>query len=298
MNPIRVTIQNIAPGDEIPDTDFKIQGYKLSGRTLTLTLKGNAQVKIQALWDAVSEKLYLVGGSSVCVSEEHIGRSYITTLSEGSFKVSIDLKPLGRKTCLKIFKMKPKRTAGFDHTVYRDRQEMLLMSVNTRLKTVTSTYLRKKSARVHHIPLQRIEQGQEIPSMDFEILSYKIRRSTFKIFIADHTVDESVSPQIQAFWDETHQKLYLAGGKFEYLPGRMILLPRRRENWIHIDISPLGIEKKLEVFKISDEQQEEPLLTCSVPNSHYYVTKPVRLKHISSLGNYLKEAYDYMEVPE
>jgi hypothetical protein len=298
MNPIRVTIENIAPGDEIPDTDFKIRGHKISGRTLQLTLKGSAQVKIQALWDAVSEKLYLVGGSSVCDSEEHIGRSYMTTLSGGSFKVSIDLKPLGRKTCLKIFKMKPKISAGPDYTVFRDRQEMLLMSVNTRSKTVTPTYLRKKSARVHQIPLQRIEPGQEIPTMDFEILSYKIRRSTFMLFIADHTVDESIPPQIQAFWDETHQKLYLAGGKIEYLPGKMILLPKRRENWLHIDISPLGIEKKLKVFKMSDEQQEKRLLTCSVPNSHYYVTKPVRLKHTSSLGNYLKEAFDYMEIPE
>jgi hypothetical protein len=298
MNPIHVTIQNIAPGDEIPDTDFKIRGHKISGRTLTLTLEARTKrdFQVQALWNEVSQKLYLVGRSADWVSET----GDIGTLSKRPSKinVSIDLKPLGRKTCLKIFKMKPKISAGPDYTVFRDRQEMLLMSVNTRSKTVTPTYLRKKSARVHQIPLQRIEPGQEIPTMDFEILSYKIRRSTFMLFIADHTVDESIPPQIQAFWDETHQKLYLAGGKIEYLPGKMILLPKRRENWLHIDISPLGIEKKLKVFKMSDEQQEKRLLTCSVPNSHYYVTKPVRLKHTSSLGNYLKEAFDYMEIPE
>jgi hypothetical protein len=271
MNPIHVTIQNIAPGDEIPDTDFKIRGHKISGRTLTLTLEARTKrdFQVQALWNEVSQKLYLVGRSADWVSET----GDIGTLSKRPSKinVSIDLKPLGRKTSLKIFKMARKRTAGFDHRVYRDRQEKLLMSVNTRSRKIIPTYENKKTAPIHQIPLQRLEQEQEIPSMDFEILYYKIMHSTFTLFIADSALDESSPPQIQAFWDESHQKLYLSGGKCEHLSKT-----KRREIWLHIDIfdiSSLGLRKKIHVFKRTDENQEEHLLTCSVPGFRIQTNK-------------------------
>lgn len=113
MNPIHVTIQNIAPGDEIPDTDFKIRGHKFSGRTLSLTLEARTKrdFQVQALWNEASQKLYIVGRSADWVSE--IGD--IGTLSKrpSKIKVSIDLKPLGRKTSLKIFKMAKKEILGF-----------------------------------------------------------------------------------------------------------------------------------------------------------------------------------------
>lgn len=134
------------------------------------------------------------------------------------------------------------------------------MSVNTRSRKITPTYVNKKTAPIHQIPLQKLEQEQEIPSMDFEILYYKIMHSTLTLFIADSALDESSPPQIQAFWDESHQKLYLSGGKCEHLSRT-----KRREIWLHIDIFSLGLGKKLHVFKMTDENQEERLLTCSVP---------------------------------
>jgi hypothetical protein len=267
MNPIRVTIQNIVPGQEIPDTHFTICDHHLSRRALDLTVK-DSDSKIQALWDEVNKKLYLVGDPYETLVESKPNSKTVLfafTTELPSIKVSIDLSPLRKIRELKIFKMSPKKSADHNYleaSPYRDRQEKLLMSIDTQAKQIVPTHRNKKTAPIHQIPLQRLEPGQDIPVMDFEVLSFRIVQSAFsyltipatlKLFIADYILDDSAPPQIQALWDETNKKFYLAGGKFDYLPGRMILKPKRREIWLHIDISSLGLEGKLKIYKISDE---------------------------------------------
>jgi hypothetical protein len=52
---------------------------------------------------------------------------------------------------------------------------------------------------------------------------------------------------------------------FDYLPGKMTLKPKRREIWLHIGISSLGLEGKLDVYKASDEKSNELLMSVTIP---------------------------------
>ncbi len=121
MNPIRVTIENIAPGDEITGTSFQIQDHKVirHARTLKLTVTDRltSAFRIQALWDSACEKLYLVGGSSdELIGGVHRGPPFARSL----FDISIDISPLGERTELKIYKRSV------------NRPEELLLTVDTR----------------------------------------------------------------------------------------------------------------------------------------------------------------------
>lgn len=245
MRPINVTIQNISYIEEIPETNFKIRGHKLLGQTLQVTIEGKRteDSPIQALWVEETKRLFLVGESSK-------GK-------KSTFKVSINLQDMGR--CVKIFKLTT------ENATYHEKREKLIMSVDTRSKTVTPTYISKKKAPVHQIPLQILEEGQDIVLKDFEILSYKVMNSTLMLFVEEWVLDESAPSQIQAYWNETHKKLYLSGGMRDYLLGM-----KEREVWLHIDLSSLGKKVKLEVCALRRStiapKVEDDLFTFTIPD--------------------------------
>jgi hypothetical protein len=121
MNPIHVTIKNIAPEDEIPATSFQIQDHKVVSRArtlkLTVTDRLTSAFRIQALWDSACEKLYLVGGSS----DEPIGGVHRRPpFARSLFDIAIDISPLGERAELKIYKRSV------------NRPEELLLTVDTR----------------------------------------------------------------------------------------------------------------------------------------------------------------------
>lgn len=96
-----------------------------------------------------------------------------------------------------------------------------------------------KNKKAPLIPIQIHHSGLFTAKMDFRILDYNVKDKTVEFLIECQTPKD---PEIEAFWDEKANRVYLAGGKTD--PSTMIAsnsfrLAEFHSFWIRLDLSTI-----------------------------------------------------------
>ncbi len=105
-----ISIQTCFSYDEMPSTAFKVLDFKVQKAHLDLLIEYRSQgdPQVQALWDQLSDKFYLVGGAiDQPVQREIEGGTMFILAKVNQAWVSVDLSSLNKTGDLTIFKRNP-----------------------------------------------------------------------------------------------------------------------------------------------------------------------------------------------
>ena len=104
---------------------------------------------------------------------------------------------------------------------------------------------------IYNIEIQKVHSIEDLPSTQFSVIEHKINGAALEILIQYRSQG---NPEVQAFWNEKNDNLYLVGGKIDSSTetehvGRFTLA-KTNQAWISIDLFQLGKKGELNIFKM------------------------------------------------
>lgn len=126
------------------------------------------------------------------------------------------------------------------------KHEPSINQIKDPLSIVRLTKSLNTRAPIYEVTIHPLEDN--LRYSDFKIKNYNINDRTLEFLIE---YGSSKNPEIQAFWNETENKLYVVGGKWDpsvkISPGHFIFADHHQA-WIRIDLNRLPRQGPIEIY--------------------------------------------------